>query len=268
MPIDVSVIIPTFRRPDLLVEAINSVFAQEQVTVEVTVIDDCPEGSAACAIERIGDARIQYLKSSTPSGGNPAFVRNQGWQHASGRYVHFLDDDDVLAAGAYRAMIDALDKKPNLGVVLGRIEPFGNDPKQLAIEQAYFANAEKRAKLSRCAGRWLMTSNLLFMDTLLVNSACILRRECIEPLGGYDKDIRLVEDVDFYHRAIRRFGCVYLDRVVLHYRTGAPSLMHDRVGTAQLVSAYNRMHAKYKSEHGTLEFMILKLLARTALTWI
>ena len=68
---------------------------------------------------------------------------------------------------------------------------------------------------------------MLFQPTVLVNSARLIRRECVEALGGYNEDLAVFEDVDFYLRAIRRFGCVFVDRPVLEYRTGAPSLMHN-----------------------------------------
>jgi hypothetical protein len=45
-----------------------------------------------------------------------------------------------------------------------------------------------------------------FLCTLLVNSACLIRRECIAALGGYATQPRRNEGVDFYCRAIRRFG--------------------------------------------------------------
>jgi glycosyltransferase involved in cell wall biosynthesis len=266
MAIDLSVIIPTFRRPVELAEALDSVLNQPNVHVEVIIVDDSPEGSARDVVTGMGDARIHYHRSVNSSGGRPALVRNQGYQHASGRFVHFLDDDDVVAASAYKAMIDALDANPGRGVVFGGIEPFGNDPVELQIQRDYFANAMRRANTSnRFARRLLMTANLLFMDTLLVNSACMIRREFIEPLGGYDAECELNEDTDFYLRAIRRFGSVYLDRLVIHYRTGASSLMHDRNGNESLIRSYRHIQRKYRLEHGSIEFISLKVLARTLL---
>lgn len=269
MSIDLSVIIPTFRRPAELVEAIKSVLAQQHVSMEVIVLDDSPEGSASDAVARFTDPRVSYHKSIRPSGGRPALVRNQGWQNAKGRFVHFLDDDDLPAEGSYHAMVSALDANCRAGVVFGRIEPFGNDQLELQRQRAYFNDAAKRAKLSGLLRvRWILMANLLFMNTVLVNSACIVRRECIARLGGYDPDCVINEDVDFYLRAIRRYGYIYLDQVVLHYRTGSPSLMHDVDGTEPFNQAYKHIHGKYRAEHGAVELITLKLLARMALRWI
>jgi hypothetical protein len=53
----------------------------------------------------------------------------------------------------------------------------------------------------------------------------LIRRNCVQRLGGFDPGIRLGEDVDFFGRAMREFGTDFLDRTTLHYRIGSPSLM-------------------------------------------
>src|SRR5689334_14881172 len=73
---DVSVVIPTFRRPQPLVEAIRSVLDQEGVQVEVIVMDDSPEGSALPVVAQLGDARVLARRMPQPTGGNPSLVRN------------------------------------------------------------------------------------------------------------------------------------------------------------------------------------------------
>jgi glycosyltransferase involved in cell wall biosynthesis len=263
---DVSVIIPTFRRPTLLPEAIASALAQTGVSVEVRVLDDSPEGSAREIVERVADPRVTYIKHEPATGGKPALVRNAGWPGATGRFVHFLDDDDRVAAGFYRAALAAFDARPDRGVVFGRIEPFGDDPDALAHERAFFDDAARRARIAAATGsRLVMTTNLLFRPTLLVNSACLIRRDCIGPLGGYDPELSLNEDVDFYCRAIREYNCVFLDRTVLHYRILSTSLMHGNKDATKLESSYHRMYGRYRGAHGAPEFLAMKALARTVL---
>jgi glycosyltransferase involved in cell wall biosynthesis len=265
--IDISVIIPTFRRPALLAEAIGSALCQQQAALEIIVIDDSPEGSAREVVEGFQDERIRYLRCEPPSGGKPAQVRNLGWRQATGRIVHFLDDDDLAGVGFYRAALDAFAQNPGIGVVFGRVEPFASlDSPAMAHEHRYFADAKRRARLaSRLGSRHWLVANLLFKQTLLVNSACLIRRECIAALGGYDTQLRLNEDVDFYCRAIRRFGFKFLDRVAVDYRIQADSLMHGRRDDQRLIESYQRMYALYGDAHGRLELLALKLFALTVL---
>ncbi|RKH67113.1 glycosyltransferase family 2 protein [Corallococcus llansteffanensis] len=266
---DVSVVVPTFRRPALVVEAVKSALSQDGVRVEVQVLDDSPEGSAREPVLALGDARVRYVQRDVPTGGNPATVRNEGWPRATGRYLHFLDDDDRVAPGAYQALAHALDAHPERGVAFGRVEPFGDDAQVLARQTAYFEDAARRARVAQRLGsrRWLV-ANMMFRPTVLVNSACLIRRELLPVLDGYDPRLPLVEDVDFYLRAIRRAGAVFLDRVVLEYRTGAPSLMHNERDAKKAVSAYRLIHERYRREWGALEFTALRLATRTVLRWL
>ena len=128
MSIEFSVVIPTFRRPSELIEAISSALRQRDASVEVFVIDDSPEGSAEKAVKDLEDSRVIYLRNPNPTGGVPSVVRNIGWPMASGTFVHFLDDDDIVTEGHYAAVKAAFAANPTIGLVFGRIEPFGGGP--------------------------------------------------------------------------------------------------------------------------------------------
>jgi glycosyltransferase involved in cell wall biosynthesis len=156
MSVDFSVVIPSFRRPKPLGEAIASVLGQPGVSVEVIVIDDSPEASAEGVVAAIGDARVRYLNNPAPSGGWPSSVRNLGWPLAQGDFIHFLDDDDIVPDGHYAAVKKIFAARPDVGVVFGRIEPFGDAPEaQLQQERAFFDDRARRARLCRLFGpRW------------------------------------------------------------------------------------------------------------------
>ena len=266
MSIDVSVVMPTFRRPELLAEAVDSVLAQTGLSLEVIVLDDSPEGSAAEVIAQINDPRIRYVLRTVPSRGKPAIVRNEGARIARGRFVHFLDDDDRVPLGVYSAALDAFAENPNCGVLFGRVESFGEDAEAVRREQAYFDRGARKARVvSSLGSRFFMVAILMFDATPLVSSSCMIRRECIEALAGYDPEIPVCEDVDFYLRAIRQFGYTYLDRVMVHYRFQSNSLMHRQKDSEAAMESYRIIQGNYRSSHGLVESLALKALARTAL---
>jgi glycosyltransferase involved in cell wall biosynthesis len=95
-PLDISVIIPTYLREAQLLEAIGSVLQQRDVSFEIIVVDDSAVGSARNAAASLEDPRVHYMLRPEPSGGRPALVRNDGARIARGRYLYFLDDDDLL----------------------------------------------------------------------------------------------------------------------------------------------------------------------------
>ena len=270
LSVDFSVIVPTFRRPAALSQALASVLGQEGATIEVIVVDDSPEGGAREVVEAADD-RVTYIHNPRPTGGVPSVVRNLGWPQAQGRYIHFLDDDDLAPPGRYSAAKQVFESRPDIGVAFGRVEPFGDCPAdQLMHERRFFADAATRAaSCARYGPKWAFAGRMLFDRTLLVCSACTIRRECVVALGGFDPEIRLMEDSDFFLRAIRRFGAHFIDHTVLQYRIGSPSLLHgidpDPTRHAEQMQGRRRMQAKYLKERGVFEFLSLALFARTVL---
>ena len=89
----VSVVIPTFNRPEMLIRAVTSVLSQTEPDLEVVVVDDASTYDTRATVESIGDDRITYYRNATNQGG--AAARNTGVVRARAPYVGFLDDDDV-----------------------------------------------------------------------------------------------------------------------------------------------------------------------------
>ncbi len=267
---DISVIIPTCRRPAELAEALESVLAQDRVRLEVIVVDDSAERSAREVVAQLADPRIRYEANSQPSGGWVSAVRNYGAGFATGSLVHFLDDDDKAPAGHYAAMKAVFEANPGIGVVFGRVKPFGDDPERLQHEELVFATAARRAAAcQRFGAKWAFSSRLFFGSTLLVCGAAMIRRSCITAIGGFDTGLRVAEDVDFYARAIQRFGACFVDRVTLLYRIWDSSLMHTPTLDPDLVrDSYRRIHARYRSERGYSDYLLTKILTRTLLRLI
>ena len=93
----VSVVIPTFSRPDKLRRSLGSVLNQTYRNLDIIVVDDNadrPEDREAVArlIESFGDGRVTLIQNARPLGG--AMTRNVGIEAARSEYIAFLDDDD------------------------------------------------------------------------------------------------------------------------------------------------------------------------------
>lgn len=259
---DISVIIATCNRPHTLVDAIRSALDQEGAVIEVIVVDDSVDHTAAGVVAGLDEDRVRYLTNWNSSNGRPAIPRNIGVGLAKASLIHFLDDDDLVAPGQYARARAAFAANAKIGVVFGRVEPFGDDAAEIDRERHYFSQAGRRAR--RCAHlghRWAFTAAMLFGPTLMVCSAGIVRRESFDAVGGFDTVIPLVEDVDFFTRAIRHGGVHFLDHPALRYRVG-PSLMRQPNGDAIVLESYRQAQARYRQRYGLVEFMTLKALAK------
>lgn len=261
-PPDISVVIATCDRPHTIAAAVRSALDQEGVAVEVIVVDDSPTHSAASVVAALDDDRVRYLTNWRPSLGRPAIPRNTGAALAEGSLIHFLDDDDLVAPGHYAAACAAFAAQPGIGAVFGTIEAFGDDAAENERQAGYFATAQRRSRrCARLGHRWAFTAAMLFGPTLLVCSAGMVRRAQFDAVGGFDTAMPLVEDVDFYMRAIRHGGVCYLDRPALRYRIG-PSLMRQPDRDRMILESYRQSQARYCARYGLLEFMTLKILAK------
>lgn len=93
----ISVVIPTYKRSDRILKAINSVLDQTYSPIEIIIIDDngCNEFTKTTELKLapyIESKQIKYIKHTTNQGG--CLARNTGALSAIGKYISFLDDDD------------------------------------------------------------------------------------------------------------------------------------------------------------------------------
>ncbi len=254
---DLSVVIPTFRREREVVRAIESVLTLDGLQIEVFVEDDSPEGSAEPFVRAIIDPRVTYRRRHVATGGRPAIVRNDAAVRASGRYLYFLDDDDQANARALTAMVAALERTGN-GVAIGVVRPFGPlGNKVVDHERLRYQLAERI--MPRVRSRFELVRRLLFRDSIVVCSACMIRRSVFEEIGGFDPTVPLYEDVGMYIRAIRRAGFVFVPEVLLQRRTGEASLLQNETDGRRTSDSYRMIHHGYRNEFGRLEYLALRI---------
>lgn len=89
----VSVVCPIYNGEHFIKKTIDSVLKQTYPFFELIIIDDCSTDDTVKIIKKINDDRIKLIVNDTNSGA--AFSRNKGIKSASGKYIAFLDGDDV-----------------------------------------------------------------------------------------------------------------------------------------------------------------------------
>lgn len=206
--IDISVIIPTFNRAELVQEAIDSILRQEIAGVEVVVVDDgSTDGTGEVLHARYGD-RIHYCYQ--PNHGRST-ARNHGIRVSRGRYLLFLDSDDLLLPGGLASEAAFLDANPGVDIV---------------YTDGYFCDEAGR-DLARIApirpphdpGNLL--KELVLCNVLLACHSIMVRRTALDSIGPpyFDAGLRGTEDEDLWIRlAARGKTFAYLDLLTCKYR--------------------------------------------------
>lgn len=111
-----TVVLITHNRHRLLAEAIRSVSDQDWPSWECIVVDDGSEPPVALPV---ADPRVRVVRR--PESGGPAAARNTGLRAATGRYVAFLDDDDVMPSWRIRVGLEALRANPERNCHVGTL---------------------------------------------------------------------------------------------------------------------------------------------------
>ncbi|WP_368914446.1 glycosyltransferase family 2 protein [Exiguobacterium acetylicum] len=121
----VSVIIPTYKRSEFLKRAIESVLNQTYAHIEVVVIDDnFPQSKFRRDTEKKmkyfeSNSKVKYYKNEENMGG--ALARNEGIKFAEGKYISFLDDDDIYEPLKIESQLKFM-KKLNLDLCFTNIK--------------------------------------------------------------------------------------------------------------------------------------------------
>ena len=89
----VSIITPSYNCGRFIGETIRCVLAQTYANWEMIIVDDCSTDNTDDVVTSCGDPRIHYIKNSTREGA--ALARNKALRNAKGRWIAFLDADDL-----------------------------------------------------------------------------------------------------------------------------------------------------------------------------
>jgi len=113
----VSVTIATRNRPEMLMEAVDSVLRQSYQHFEIVVMDDSDNNDSQVALAGLKDGRIQVVRTPARRGAGATF--NVGLEAATGEIVSFLDDDNLMHPEWLRSVVWAFTTFPEVGALYG-----------------------------------------------------------------------------------------------------------------------------------------------------
>ncbi len=116
----VSTIIPVYNRAFFLKEAVDSVLCQVYRPIEIIIVDD---GSTDTTKETIDDLVLKYpdiIKAVHQDNGGPGKARETGRQLVKGKFIQYLDSDDILLPNKFKDQVQAFEKNPGCGIAYGQ----------------------------------------------------------------------------------------------------------------------------------------------------
>lgn len=186
----VSVLIPTFNRPQYLREALASVLHQSYVNLQVIVVNDGGE-DVSDIVNSFGDPRLTFINRKDNRG--KAFSLNEALSRAEGKYIAYLDDDDLYYPNHIETLVNALENETDCQVAYTDFYKSYCRVSQDGSRQIL----SKVVEVSRDFDRFLM---LYFNHVLHV---CLMhRRDLIAKTGPYNEQLNVLIDWDMTRRLV------------------------------------------------------------------
>lgn len=255
--IDVTVVIPSYDRPHLLLEALQSVLMQTRPPREVIVVDNGHGDETAEAVAVLG-SRVRLIRTE-PAGVQAA--RNTGIDAATSRWVALLDDDDLYRPTFFERAAPALtDGRPNL--VFGDHRKFIGSPVTGLVSERTNAQRAPARYWDGMQGPasgvdWTYVGAFpverLLQYNVFYPSTMIVQKDLFEKAGGYDPAVRGIktEDMEFMTRALPVAQLAFAWGAQVDYR------MHGANNGGDLLAQYIGRwrifeYVRDKDEHGSV----------------
>jgi glycosyltransferase involved in cell wall biosynthesis len=227
---EASVVIPTYNRAAMVVEAVESVLAQEGVDLQLIVVDDGSTDDTPSRLDRFGST-VNYHRQ--PRSGVSA-SRNRGVALSRAPLIAFLDSDDLWLPGKLQVQKAFMDRHPEVMIC--------------QTEEIWVRNGRRldpKIRHRKPSGDIFRRS----LELCLVSpSAVMIRRELFDRVGYFDENLPMAEDYDLWLRIAAGEPVYLLPEPLVVKRGGHP----DQLSAAPGIDRYRIMALENLLRHGRL----------------
>lgn len=244
----VSIILPTYNCANFLPDSIRSILLQTYGSYEIVVVDDGSTDNTKEVLDTFM-GKIKYI-SLEQNKGLPT-ARNIGIQSAQGKYIAFIDADDLWSPEKLQTDIEYFQMYPEVGMVYSR-----------------HVNVDEKGKfINRGTKRQLPSGNIfiqLFSEqNFITTSTVVVKKEVFETTGLFDEQFFNCQDWDMWLRIAFYFKVAGINKFLVKYRHNPNSLSknYQRVLKHQKM-VIDKIYTAFKDkENGISEKLYKKRLA-------
>jgi glycosyltransferase involved in cell wall biosynthesis len=222
MPPVISVIMPVFNCREYLPEAVDSILQQTFTDFELICVDDGSDDGSLAYLKEIKDERVRIYNTERPQSG-AGNARNVGIDLAQGKYLVWMDGDDVSMPNRLQLLFDAMERNPDVVMCGSAVRVF---------EEKYEIIHLNRHITHECI---LLVAGRLHTPTVIV------RHDVIKDHHIRFTDFRRLQDVAFGYMVSRYGKVLTVPEILYHYRFygynyGRKSRPERQMGRQQCVS--------------------------------
>jgi Glycosyl transferase family 2 len=199
----VSIVIPAYNAMTYLPDTLASVFQQTFSDFEVLLVDDgSTDRLQTWVAQTVSDRRVKLI--SQPNQGLSA-ARNTGITHSRSEYIAFLDADDLWHPTKLAQQVQWLDAHPPIGLIYNQTAQIDS-----------VGNPTGRVLGTEIAGNIL--PQILQRNIIDCPSSVLVRRQCFDRVGLFDRTLRSVEDWDMWIRIAAIYPVAVICQPLVYYR--------------------------------------------------
>jgi glycosyltransferase involved in cell wall biosynthesis len=205
----ISVIIPTYNRLELLRETVNSVRSQTFTDFEIIVVNDgSTDGTAEWLAEQTD------IKAINQQNQGIATSRNNGAAAAQGRWLAFLDHDDLWAPTKLEVQAEYVRANPDVALVAAKHIRLGTKPRHSAS----------------CA--WIKGNLFVkaYSESFIHTSSVMIRRDVFDDIDGFPTRYKFADEFDVWLKISKAHPIAYVDQPLVFIRFYESNTSHNRVG--------------------------------------
>ncbi|MBD3373771.1 glycosyltransferase [candidate division KSB1 bacterium] len=211
----VSVIIPTYNRPQKTIRAVDSVLAQTLNSIEIIVVDDGSTDDTVYQLKKTFGNKIILI--SIPHTGNPNYPRNVGVANAKANLVAFLDSDDWYLPEKVETQVNYLERHPEFSAVY--CDMMLADPNGQILSDSWFKDRNDMKQgtiLKQLLVPFRPLGYELYLNWLLFS------KDIFKTIGLFSTRLSFLEDWEFVLRMALRYkiGCIKKSLLVAERNDG------------------------------------------------
>lgn len=199
---DVTVVIPTHNRRARLPLTLRTALYQRAVDLEIVVVDDGSSDGTSEYLARHRDPRVRFVRHDVARGLSAS--RNAGIETARGRWIAFLDDDDLWAPDKLQSQLAALSRVP--------------ESRWSAVGAVAVDGSLQILRCTRPPASGLLRGDFKAQNVIPGGGSGVLAStEVVREVGGFDTRFTFVEDLDLWIRLAERAPIASVDRPLVAY---------------------------------------------------
>ncbi len=229
---NVSVIIPTHNRPQLLLLALQSIEEQTEKPDEVMVVMDGEDRQTERFLNEYNSEHFTYRYLKIPKSKGACYARNLGAENASGNILMFLDDDDTWEPEKIKSQLQQFKLNEQVGLVYSG---------KLVV---YNTNRQKVIRRIPATVKGNLYPKIFEDNYIGTTSSVAVKKDVFQQAGGFDNNLPAMQDYDLWIRCCERTQVAHDNQYNVRYTIAK--------------NAANQISGKSENHHRALNYLFKK----------